>query len=166
MALITIAQVMRRFHVIPYCSILLSGTTGGRRTHKILAASSCLVPKMGVEPTRTRHWDLKPACLPFHHFGLRFLPQYVSVNAWQLGHNIRKFSSLLSSRIPFIWSNSRGIGSPSHAVRLHRSHTLSFTPSLKSRSFKLWVALYVEFSTSIWSRGIFFGRLLPVLFHP
>ena len=28
-----------------------------------------IVPRVGLEPTHTRHWFLRPACLPFHHLG-------------------------------------------------------------------------------------------------
>jgi hypothetical protein len=31
------------------------------------------VPKAGLEPAHTRHWFLRPACLPFHHLGIFIL---------------------------------------------------------------------------------------------
>ena len=29
-----------------------------------------VVPQVGLEPTRTRHWFLRPAWLPLHHRGM------------------------------------------------------------------------------------------------
>ena len=65
------------------------------------------------------YFDIKPRlCLPWPIF----LPLYVSVCAWQLGHNKRRLTKKLFVASPSIWSSSSGMGKPFQLVLLHSSH--------------------------------------------
>ena len=63
------------------------------------------VPRAGLEPAHTRHWFLRPACLPFHHLGIF---THMSNNV-PLSHervNIRPpfQATKLSNQVLMIWS--------------------------------------------------------------
>lgn len=95
-----------------------------------------------------------------------FRPLYVSVCAWQFGHNTLRLLSRLSSRLPLTWSSSSGMGLPFHESRPQASQRQSFSPSLKRRCFSFHVGIRRP-STRIFSKGAAgtTGEVLPLL-HP
>lgn len=62
-----------------------------------------------------------------------FRPRYVGVCAWQFGQSSRRLISRLSSRLPLIWSSSRGMGSPFQVSSRQISHRGCLRPARISR---------------------------------
>ena len=121
------------------------------------SANGASVPLRGVEPL----W------IKSEGFYCLFLFLKLSVWLWQLGHNICKFSNLLSVMSPFIWWSSHIIGLPLHSEIPHISHLFSLILLLNNLSFTL-DELSELFVSNIADRGApTFPKLgWPNLFHP
>jgi len=82
-------------------------------------------------------------------------PANVSVWLWQLGHKRRKFSILQSFLFPFLWSSCKTNFLLFHkGFNPHISHISNNIFSSINLIFNL-LGLYVQFSTNIFSNGIF-----------
>ena len=110
--------------------------------------------RRGTRTPKPKHKLLKIACFPY--FTMRplflFLPEYVFVWLWQLGHKNLKLLILLSIWSPFIWSTWKRMGLFLHSSISQREHLFS-NPFSKSLLYKS-EDLYPEFKQKTSSSGV------------
>ena len=95
----TLATMLSHLIILRILCSLSCGVDGVRTTwHKFFQDSALpwechmsippellhhIVPRVGLEPTHTRHWFLRPACLPFHHLGNYFTNKSKTIFVFQ-----------------------------------------------------------------------------------